>query len=138
MSNFARIVVISPARNEERLLPAAIASMVAQTLKPVQWVIVDDGSTDRSPAIADEFCDEDGRFKCIHLSRNFGHQAAVTAGLEARYRWLVEAGLRASTVGDRALDDLLADMLWLRARFDVGLESTDSDPPPDLQAEAET
>jgi glycosyltransferase involved in cell wall biosynthesis len=44
-------------------------------------IFVDDGSRDGTGALVDAMHDEDARFKCVHLSRNFGHQAAVTAGL---------------------------------------------------------
>jgi dolichol-phosphate mannosyltransferase len=44
-------------------------------------MVVDDGSTEGSGELADEFHDEDARWKCVHLSRNSGHQAVVTAGL---------------------------------------------------------
>ena len=48
-----RVVVVSPVRNEEDLLPGAIASMASQTLQPALWVIVDDGSSDRTAEIAE-------------------------------------------------------------------------------------
>src|SRR5215510_9038827 len=44
-------VLITPARNEEAFIEKTIASMVRQTLPPIKWVIVDDGSTDRTPEI---------------------------------------------------------------------------------------
>src|SRR5215471_17563433 len=44
-------------------------------------VFVDDGSTDRSPALLREHQAADKRFRIVTLSRNFGHQAAITAGL---------------------------------------------------------
>ena len=44
-------------------------------------ILVNDGSTDDTGSEIDRIHEEDSRFKCIHLSRNFGHQAAVTAGL---------------------------------------------------------
>jgi biofilm PGA synthesis N-glycosyltransferase PgaC len=47
----ARIAVISPCRDEERTLPRTIACMRAQTHPPAIWVVVDDGSTDRTPQI---------------------------------------------------------------------------------------
>lgn len=47
-----RVVIVSPVRNEEDLLPGTIASVVSQTLRPLLWVIVDDGSTDRTAEIA--------------------------------------------------------------------------------------
>lgn len=46
------LVAISPARNEERTLPRTIAAMEAQTRRPLQWVIVDDGSTDGTAELA--------------------------------------------------------------------------------------
>ncbi|MEI8197331.1 MAG: glycosyltransferase family 2 protein [Phycisphaerae bacterium] len=48
-----RYVVITPARDEAAHIEHTIASMVAQTLLPVEWVIVDDGSTDGTAAILD-------------------------------------------------------------------------------------
>ncbi len=46
-------------------------------------VFVDDGSTDASPEMLDALAARDPRLKAIHLSRNFGHQAALQAGLDA-------------------------------------------------------
>jgi biofilm PGA synthesis N-glycosyltransferase PgaC len=47
----ARIVIVSPCRDEERTLEQTIACMAAQTHPPECWVIVDDGSQDRTPEI---------------------------------------------------------------------------------------
>lgn len=49
-----RIVVVSPTRNEETTLPRTLASMEAQTLRPLRWILVDDGSTDRTPELMRE------------------------------------------------------------------------------------
>ncbi len=49
-----RIVIVSPCRDEERTLERTIRCMEAQTLKPVRWIVVDDGSKDRTPAILRE------------------------------------------------------------------------------------
>lgn len=49
-----RIVVVSPTRNEEATLPRTVASMEAQTLRPLRWILVDDGSTDRTPDLMRE------------------------------------------------------------------------------------
>jgi cellulose synthase/poly-beta-1,6-N-acetylglucosamine synthase-like glycosyltransferase len=46
-----RVLVVSPCRNEEATLQRTIDCMAAQTLKPVLWVVVDDGSSDSTPAI---------------------------------------------------------------------------------------
>ena len=48
----------------------------------VEVVLVDDGSRDRTPALIAELCRADARFRGILLSRNFGHQVAVSAGLQ--------------------------------------------------------
>lgn len=45
--------VITPARNEQENLPHTIRSMAGQANRPYRWVIVDDGSTDQTPAIVD-------------------------------------------------------------------------------------
>ncbi len=42
-------VLITPARNEEAFIEKTIESVIHQTVLPVKWVIVDDGSTDRRP-----------------------------------------------------------------------------------------
>lgn len=47
-----RLLVVSPVRNEAEYLERTIDSIVAQTVRPVVWVIIDDGSSDETPAIA--------------------------------------------------------------------------------------
>jgi glycosyltransferase involved in cell wall biosynthesis len=47
----SRIVIISPCRDEQATLERTIACMKAQTLAPVRWIVVDDGSKDRTPEI---------------------------------------------------------------------------------------
>ena len=46
-----KYVVISPVRDEEAYLTFTINSMIAQTVRPSEWVIVNDGSTDGTAAI---------------------------------------------------------------------------------------
>jgi len=52
------LVAVSPARNEEATLAKTIASMVAQTRPPLRWIIVDDGSQDRTAEIAENAAKE--------------------------------------------------------------------------------
>ena len=46
-----RYVVVSPVRNESKYLETTIQSMVKQTIRPIQWVIVNDGSSDNTGEI---------------------------------------------------------------------------------------
>lgn len=50
----SRYILVTPAKNEEEDLPNLIHSMIQQTIKPLLWVIVDDGSTDNTPEILEE------------------------------------------------------------------------------------
>src|SRR5262245_32109229 len=47
-----RYVLITPARNEESFIEGTIRSVVGQTVLPIRWIIVNDGSTDRTGEIA--------------------------------------------------------------------------------------
>ena len=47
-----------------------------------ELILVNDGSADRTPELLDRIASADPRVRVVHLSRNFGHQAALTAGLE--------------------------------------------------------
>lgn len=49
-----RYLAITPARDEEKLMPGLIASMSAQTCTAARWILIDDGSTDATAAIIDE------------------------------------------------------------------------------------
>jgi dolichol-phosphate mannosyltransferase len=75
--------VVAPLYDEEetvrdfhRRLSAALAEL------PHEIVLVDDGSRDGTPDLLREVAAEDPRVRIITLSRNFGHQAALTAGLD--------------------------------------------------------
>lgn len=48
-----RYVIVTPARDEERFLAQTVQSVAAQTIRPAEWVVVDDGSSDRTGEIAD-------------------------------------------------------------------------------------
>ncbi len=62
--------IVTPARDEEGTIHATLDSVVSQTVPPLQWVIVDDGSTDRTAAIVSEYA---GRHPWIRLVKREDH-----------------------------------------------------------------
>jgi exopolysaccharide biosynthesis WecB/TagA/CpsF family protein len=56
MSGTHRYVLISPCRDEAECMRLTLDSVAAQTVPPALWVVVDDGSTDATPAILQEYC----------------------------------------------------------------------------------
>ena len=64
------------AREFHRRVGAALAGI------PYELIVVDDGSTDGTSELLDELAAEDPRLRVVHLSRTFGHQPALTAGLD--------------------------------------------------------
>jgi dolichol-phosphate mannosyltransferase len=80
------ISVIVPCYNEEQVIVETNRQLVAtlEKLEPVAFeiVYVDDGSGDKTAAILREIQAADKHIRVVRLSRNFGHQLAVSAGLE--------------------------------------------------------
>ncbi len=76
--------VVMPVYNEAEVLPTLVESVRQAAVdcgQPLEIVFVNDGSRDASPRILDELAADDHRVRVVHFSRNFGHQAAVQAGL---------------------------------------------------------
>ncbi|MCK5849908.1 MAG: glycosyltransferase family 2 protein [Kiritimatiellae bacterium] len=87
LSNRFDVTVIVPVLNEEENVLSfhkAINDVFSQKLSSFDWelIFVDDGSTDCSSERVQELTNADSRVKVIRFSRNFGHQAALTAGME--------------------------------------------------------
>lgn len=82
-----RIAVVIPIFNEQLVLPELCARLIALfDANPAyvwQAVMVDDGSRDQSARMVSEQAARDARFQLIELSRNFGFQSALSAGLAA-------------------------------------------------------
>lgn len=78
-----RLSLIVPIYNEEATINELRARLlpVIEPLGTFEVILINDGSKDRSPEMLDALAASDPRFKALHFSRNFGHQAAVTAGL---------------------------------------------------------
>ena len=63
------ISVLMLTYNRENLVGRAIESILAQTYKDFEFIIVDNGSTDKSGDIAEEYAKKDSRIKVIHRKR---------------------------------------------------------------------
>ena len=84
----ASYVAITPAKDEERLMPGVIASMVAQSIQPGRWIIIDDGSTDATPQIVEEAALENPWIEVHHLAKDrpraAGGESVIMQFLPAR------------------------------------------------------
>ena len=75
--------VVAPVYNEEALIDEFYARVCAALGElEFELVLVDDGSRDSTPAVLERLAAEDPRVRVVFLSRNFGHQTALTAGLD--------------------------------------------------------
>jgi dolichol-phosphate mannosyltransferase len=77
--------VVAPLHNECDVLPELhrrLSEALTALAVDYELVLVDDGSTDRTGALLAELAGGDRRVRVVTLSRNFGHQAALTAGLD--------------------------------------------------------
>ncbi|MBR3962570.1 MAG: glycosyltransferase [Oscillospiraceae bacterium] len=75
------VSIIVPIYNTEDYLSACIDSILEQTYKNIQIILVDDQSTDRSPEICDDYMQKDGRIVVIH-QKNTGVSGARNAGID--------------------------------------------------------
>ena len=81
-----RISLVFPVYNEEEVLPMLyerVRHALTQLPYEVEVILVNDGSRDRSLELMTRYHQEDPRFKIVDFSRNFGHQVAITAGMDA-------------------------------------------------------
>jgi dolichol-phosphate mannosyltransferase len=79
------VSLVVPVYDEEAVLPELgkrLAALVAEIGASTEVLFVDDGSTDRSSEILTGLLAEHPAFAALTFSRNFGHQAAITAGID--------------------------------------------------------
>ena len=103
MGNSLNYVLITPARNEADFIELTIKSVLAQTVRPVRWVIVNDGSTDATAEIVSNYASVHSWIEMIQMperqERHFGGKAhAVAAGRQRM------AGLQFEVIGNLDAD----------------------------------
>lgn len=96
------ISVIVPIYNVEKYLNRCIKSIVNQTFKNLEIILVDDGSSDKSPEICDEWAKKDKRIKVFH-KKNGGLSDARNVGLKAAF---------GKYIGFVDSDDWIADKMY--------------------------
>ena len=89
----AKVSIIIPVCNVEKYLRECLDSVCNQTLKDIEIICVDDGSTDSSGEILDEYAEKDNRFRIVH-KQNEGYGKAMNVGMAlatAPYVGIVES-----------------------------------------------
>lgn len=115
-----KVSVIVPVYNVEPYLPVCMDSILAQTLKEIEIICVDDGSTDGSGAILDGYAMKDSRVRVFHRE-NGGYGKAVNAGIDAA---------RGEYIGIVESDDKILPSMYeklYRAAREHGLDLAKSD-----------
>ncbi len=118
MSERIDISVVIPVYNEEEVIEASyarVSKVMGALERPYELIFVNDGSGDASPRIIREICQKDKNARALFFSRNFGHQAAISAGLE-------KARGRAVVVIDADLQDPPEVIPRMVAKWEEGYE----------------
>ena len=103
MATLPSYVLITPARNEARYIELTIKSVVAQTVRPVKWIIVSDGSTDGTDEIVQEYATRHGWIELVRLpDRRERHFAGKVMAFNAGYARI--KGLEYDVVGSLDAD----------------------------------
>ncbi len=77
-----KVTILVPVYNVEKYLHQCVDSIVRQTLKDIEIICIDDGSTDSSSSILDEYASNDNRIKVIH-KKNTGYGNSMNIGLDS-------------------------------------------------------
>ena len=89
----SRYVIVTPIRDEEKFIEATMTSVQAQTVPPAEWVIVDDGSTDRTGEIIDRYASQFPWIRVVHRE-NRGFRKSGGGVVEAFYDGYKALGCR--------------------------------------------
>jgi len=120
--NQTRYVIITPAHNEEAFIAKTAESVVAQTIRPIKWVVVNDASTDRTHEIIERFVVKYDFIELVNLERaagrHFGNKVrAFNAGIE-----------RLANLNYGFIGNLDADISFEPSYYEDILRKFDTDP----------
>lgn len=82
LKNLPLVSIIVPVYNVEEYLNRCIQSLLSQTLKDIEIILVDDKSPDNCPRLCDELAHQDSRMRVIHKEKNEGLGMACNSGIE--------------------------------------------------------
>ncbi|MEZ6233643.1 MAG: glycosyltransferase family 2 protein [Phycisphaerales bacterium] len=121
-----RILIISPCRDEQDHIRACIDSVAAQTVRPTLWIIVDDGSTDRTPEILADAAREHDFIRVVRRD-NRGQRSVGPGVIEAFYAGLDAAADPSDSPATHAPDSALSTQhsalpFDFLGKFDADLE----------------
>ncbi len=136
-----KVSIIVPVCNVEQYLSTCLDSILAQTLEDIEVICVDDGSSDQSPAILDDYTKRDSRMRVIHKdNRGYGH--SMNVGIDAasgEYIGIVESDdcilpnmyeTLYSTAKNNDLDFVKSDVIfwWETIRYTCEYHKEDLNP----------
>ena len=105
-----KISIIVPVYNTEKYLRRCVDSILAQTFTDFELLLINDGSTDSSGAICDEYTQKDSRVRVFH-KENGGVSSACNLGLDnARGEWITFEDSD-DTLPVNALEDIYIEMI---------------------------
>src|ERR1017187_10897010 len=91
MQKLLKYILITPARNEAHLIERTIKSLIAQTIRPIKWAIVSDGSTDGTDEIVRKYAAENPWIEFIRMpERSERHFAGKVLAFNAGYAQVKE------------------------------------------------
>lgn len=113
-----RYSVIVPVYNEEQVLPESyrrLTEVMERADGAYELIFINDGSRDKTPEMLNELSEQDTRVKVLHFSRNFGHQTAISAGMDY-------AGGQAVVIIDADLQDPPEVILQMIEKWQQGYD----------------
>lgn len=103
-----RYVLITPARNEAAFIEATIHAVISQTVRPVRWIVVSDGSTDGTDEIVKRYVAQNSWIELLRMPEHSDRQFAAKAhAFNAGYQQI-----RASAIDYQVIGNLDADITF--------------------------